>query len=242
MNIVLCEDNMTDLDNLSNLVEQYATAHSLMVQSTSYHSAEELLSHGCPVNCSCVFLDIYMDKLSGIEAAKQLRALGYSGSLVFTTSSREHVFESFLVDVTDYLVKPFDYQRFCFTMDKITKTQRRKFEFITLMCNGVSTDILTKDITYIETGDHYSVIHTVSGILRTSTPINKLEKLLENNSDFLKCHRSYLVNMNYIASMDETMLTMQNRDRVLMAVRGLSATKKKISHFMWNKAEVKHYV
>lgn len=239
MNIAICDDTQKDIDFIQQSLNHYSEEHHLPLEASTFHCAEELLADNGLLSYSCVILDIYMKNLTGMDCARTLRERGYQGSLIFTTTSKEHVFESFLVDVLDYLVKPFDYHRFSIALDKLVKQHVTELEYFQVLSNGKNVMVPVCDITYIETSSHCSILHTISTTIRTSTAISELENQLKQYHLFLRSHRSFLVNMNHITYVGESTLTVTTGETILLSIRNLSSIKQQISHYMWDKARGK---
>ena len=106
--IAVCDDLEEERRSLARMIHSYAQRRNRTVRFRFYSSGEELLASGQQVAaCQILFLDIYMPGLSGVEAARRLRAAGCGTSIVFATTSLDHGLESFDVWAADYLTKPF---------------------------------------------------------------------------------------------------------------------------------------
>ena len=106
--IAVCDDLEEERRSLARMIHSYAQRRNRTVRFRFYSSGEELLASGQQVAaCQIHFLDIYMPGLSGVEAARRLRAAGCGTAIVFATTSLDHGLESFDVRGADYLTKPF---------------------------------------------------------------------------------------------------------------------------------------
>ena len=106
--IAVCDDLEEERRSLARMIHSYAQRRNRTVRFRFYSSGEELLASGQQVAaCQILFLDIYMPGLSGVEAARRLRAAGCGTAIVFATTSLDHGLESFDVWAADYLTKPF---------------------------------------------------------------------------------------------------------------------------------------
>ena len=96
MLIYLCDDSESDLLRLKHYLNKYAEQLKLNFELFSFSSGEELLAafQQADTKPELIFLDIFMEKLSGMEAARQLRSRNYQGGIIFTTSSTEHAVSS----------------------------------------------------------------------------------------------------------------------------------------------------
>jgi DNA-binding LytR/AlgR family response regulator len=99
----------------------------------------------------------------------------------------------------------------------------------------VAINIFLKNIYYIETGkDHCCLIHTTSGVVRTASPMSELEQQLQGEAAFLRCYRSYIVNLNMIQTIEDNQLIMKNGDPVMITLRNKAKIKKEIADYFWS--------
>lgn len=153
-----------------------------------------------------IFIDIQMPGKTGIEIAKEINnnylSLGYTELpiIVFTTAYENYGYQAFKVEAFDYLLKPIDEELLSELLHKIFIKKPELFsqadEFIQVQSFGIDLDIPIKDILYFKADMKYiSIITAVKEFLINETLLN-LEKKYNN---FIKIHRSYLVNPNYIS-------------------------------------------
>lgn len=233
MNIAICEDNKDDLSTLLKYIDDYCETYNCICDITTYSSAEELLEDDDLSKYHAIFFDIYMKKMLGIDAAAKLRENGYTGSFVFSTSSTDHVFDSFLVDVTDYLVKPYNYDRLCIAMNKLYKINKNNLLNIKVIVDKIETTIYLRDIYCIETGsNHSTLIHTQNNTLKSTTLISLIEQQLSPYSNFLRCHRSFIINMNYVKQINDNTIILQNDKTALLTIRNAASIKKTIARYI----------
>jgi DNA-binding LytR/AlgR family response regulator len=163
-----------------------------------------------------IFLDIEMPGATGFDL---LDSLTYSPKIILTTSKTEYAFDAFQYNVSDYLKKPFTYNRFLESLQKIVKLVPQPDPFALVQTNSASPapainsamDIdflfiksedrlvkLVKDeILFIESmRDYVKFVTTVKNYVTYST-LKALEEKL-NGGTFLKVHRSFIVNINKI--------------------------------------------
>lgn len=107
--IALCDDEEADLDKTEQMLKSYGKEHpETEFIMERFLNADSLLNRIREKNYKpdFIFMDIYMSEKSGIDAARELRAMGNSGKLIFLTTSREHALDAFGVEASQYLVKP----------------------------------------------------------------------------------------------------------------------------------------
>jgi len=153
-----------------------------------------------------LFLDIQMPQLTGIEFVK---ALTKKPQVIFTTAYVDYAVESYELDVLDYLVKPISFNRFFKAITKfkhtsqpkdiIPTTQGSMVDHIYVKENKKNHKVICRDILYAESIKDYVRIHTAEKKLVIKTTLSNFESQLPNDN-FLRVHRSYLVNMRQITA------------------------------------------
>ena len=174
------------------------------------------------------------DDVTGIEIAKRIRIHDKECIIVFMTSSRDHALDAFEVDAMQYLVKPVYYDKIRHIFDKTQKLFSENMRFIEVPSNGLSTKILLKDIYYIEVYNKTCLIHTNLHTIKTYTPLSKLWELLDG-SPFLRCHRSYILNMFYIDDILENDFLLKSSDKIPIRKDASSDIKQTYSDYFFEK-------
>ena len=203
----ICDDEplMTKAlaSHLANYMEEkLITAYSAAI----FSDGNALLEAGGGFDV--IFLDIQMQQPDGIETAKLLRQQGNCSLLVFVTVLKEYVFDAFQVEAYDYLLKPLDSTRFKQTMDRALRNLEQRTAADIVIQRGSGCEVVPlSDIVYCEVRGRKIYLHRKEG-----TVIDYYDKLeaLEQRVDgrFFKCHRSYLVNLDYIRGCQEGQVTL----------------------------------
>ena len=107
LHIVLCDDDPAIISRYKELLAQLAEKHRMEYKLSCFGNAEQLLFalDDIQFGVDILYLDVQMDRLNGIEAAKKLRSSGCRAQIIFLTNAREYVFESFDVSPLQYLLK-----------------------------------------------------------------------------------------------------------------------------------------
>lgn len=213
MRIAVCDDVRSDCNLLTLYLEEYALKHCLKIGINVYCSGEELLNAAVDHSYDIVFLDIYMSGRNGIETARELIKTGSTCRLIFTTSSREHAVESYDLNAVHYLMKPLCYEQLEKAMDRCKELFRQSEQCIEVLSERVLMRIIIKNLMFAEVFGNMTVIHTISGNIKTYMSLEDLTRLLPKDR-FLRCHRSYLVNMYYISDVGGTEFILKNNDRI----------------------------
>lgn len=163
-----------------------------------------------------IFLDIQMPKINGFE---MLELLEPQPAVIFTTAFDEYAIKAFEAHAVDYLLKPFNQERFDKAIakwqeQKSTGTEQSPADLLETasLSPGQSQRIVVKngskikiipvhDVFYLEAADDYVKIHTQEGYFLKNKTMNHFERVLEGHQ-FVRCHRSYIVNIQQITRID----------------------------------------
>ncbi len=167
-------------------------------------------------NLDLVFLDIQMPDLTGIQLSK---ILNDKIKIIFTTAYPQFAIESYDLNAVDYLLKPFEFERFYQAVLKVNSYQKAieetsgKGDVLFVKTDGKNNfeKIYTKDIIYVEGLKNYVAIHlTDKQIITYST----LKSILENlpKSHFVQIHKSYLVAVNQIDKTTSISVCMNGKE------------------------------
>ena len=161
-----------------------------------------------------IFLDIQMEQPDGMETAKLLRRRVDHSLLVFVTVLKELVFDAFQVEAYDYLLKPLDSARFHQTMDRVLRSlERRTVENIVIQRGTGCEVVLLSDIVYCEVLGRKVYLHKNDGTV--SGYYDRLEDLERRVDErFFKCHRSFLVNLDYVRGCQDGQVLLSQGERV----------------------------
>ena len=163
-----------------------------------------------------IFLDIQMPKINGFE---MLELVEQPPAVIFTTAFDEYAIKAFEAHAVDYLLKPFDQNRFDKAIAKWNEQRPATFEKIThdllesaslspsqrqriVVRNGSKIKIIpVHDVLYLEAADDYVKIHTQEGYFLKNKTMAHFEQSLDGHQ-FARCHRSYIVNVQQITRID----------------------------------------
>ena len=202
LSIAVCDDLREERASLAKMIRACCQQRGINFRLRLFSSGEELLSVlQRPERFHILFLDIYMPGLSGVELARQLRRIDRSCALIFATTSTDHGLESFEVEATDYLVKPIRQEDVDRAMDWFLEHVPQELLPLSIYAEGERMDIPLASIRYIEILGHHAHIHTGARDVVVRRGMDDLAAAI-GSEDFLRCHRSYLVNLNYVRGIE----------------------------------------
>lgn len=201
MRIAVCDDNQIDRDIIKDFLHTYMTEKSIPNTITEYENGMNLIydiEEGRYYDM--VFLDIFMDQILGMDIARKLRNVGYTGNIVFLTSTAEFAVDSYEVEASGYLLKPHDYEKLCGLLNRII--DRTNIGHFQVSVRNTIYSIPFGEIVYVESRNNICILHRSDGSEYTIYKKLSEVELQLNESRFLRCHQSYLVNMSYISKAD----------------------------------------
>ena len=229
--IAICDDLKTERVNLARMVQSYARREGLSIHLRLYASGESLLAalHG-PEPIHLLFLDIYMPGLSGVETARRIRSSGSDLSIIFATTSQDHGLDSFEVQASDYLVKPFREEDVTACLDWFFAHMPEPLRLLSVYSEGEWQELPLMSIYYIDVYGHQSRIHTPRGVVVARRGLDDLESAIDSR-DFLRCHRSFLVNLNHVEGVEGNDFRM--KDRTLVPISSANAARIRSQFIDW---------
>jgi len=198
---IIIEDEPLAVKVLSDYISQVPF---LELQSTFKDAilATDYLRHNY---IDLIFLDIHLPKLKGMAF---LKTLTQPPAVIITTAYHQYAVEGFDLNVTDYLLKPFEFERFLIAVNKVKTApgeQQKQNEsegikdFIFLNVQKKKVKILFSEIVYIESQREYIKITTTKKVYISKMSTHEIEALLPSNL-FKRIHRSFIVSINKIES------------------------------------------
>jgi two-component system, LytTR family, response regulator len=150
-----------------------------------------------------IFLDIHLPKLKGMAF---LKTLANPPAVIITTAYHQYAVEGFNLNVTDYLLKPIEFERFLTAVNKVKAAQKERRppqeepaakDFIFLNVQKKKVKILFADIVYVESQREYIKIVTARGEYLSKMSTHEIEALLPPQL-FKRVHRSFIISVNRI--------------------------------------------
>lgn len=209
----ICDDEPLMARELASHLAGYMKEKSMTDYSVSS------FSNGCALlesggSFDVIFLDIQMEQPDGMETARLLRQRGVHSLLIFVTVLKECVFDSFQVEAFDYLLKPLDRTRFDQTMDRLfLSLEQRTAEDLVIQRGTGCEVVLLSDIVYCEVLGRKVYLHKRDGaVIDYYNKLEALERRLDGR--FFKCHRSYLVNLDYVRGCRDGQVLLSLGERI----------------------------
>jgi DNA-binding LytR/AlgR family response regulator len=198
---IIIEDEPLALER----TQSFVTKIPFLNLAATFENALDGLAYLKQNEVDLLFLDINLDELSGIEL---LESSKIKSQVIITTAYQEYALKGYELNVTDYLLKPFTFNRFLQAVNKAQEnlTQRNPsipLDFIFVKTENRLEKITISDIIYIEGMRDYLRIHTAYKSIMTLQKFSELEKIIPTNL-VCRVHKSYMVALNKIESIERS--------------------------------------
>lgn len=218
--IALCDDDSRELEHLALLLKDYLDEKSTEYEYTLFHNGLELitvLEKGGSFDL--YFLDILMQGFDGISLGKEIRAYDRKALIIFITSSPSFALDSYSVKAANYLLKPVTAEVLKNILpDVLEQLMEKASPFIVVKSSLGLQKIPLQYLVYMEAMGRSVIYHTSLGQnVKCSCKFSQACEDLTAFRFFLKPHRSYLVNMNYIDTIGHTEIRLQTGDSIPIA-------------------------
>ncbi|MBL7742662.1 MAG: LytTR family transcriptional regulator DNA-binding domain-containing protein [Chitinophagaceae bacterium] len=210
--VVIVDDEML----ARSIVKEYLEKHPQLELAAECGDGFEGVKAIQQYQPDLIFLDIQMPKINGFE---MLELIEQPPAVIFTTAFDEYAIKAFEAHAIDYLLKPFDQERFDKAVAKwmdqkpsaIEKTTQELLETAShspsqsqrvVVKNGSKIKIIpARDIFYLEAADDFVKIHTQEGYFLKNKTMSHFEQTLDEQQ-FVRSHRSYIINIQQITRID----------------------------------------
>ena len=214
MRIGICDDEKNIRELISNKIKKEYPNSEIVF----FKSGEELLLESKDIDI--LLLDIQMPGRNGIEIARELRKKNKKTILIFVTAMEDYVFEAFDVNAFNYIVKPFNDNRFMDVLNKAINEYnssgetKQETNYVIVSNRGMHTKVKLDEIIYAEVFNRKVVIHKIDEEIEYYGKMSELEALV--GESFFRSHRAYLINFKYVEKYDAKTIYME-KGKVLMA-------------------------
>ena len=210
LRMIICEDEKVERELLQQWINEWGIVAQKKVEIISFENSEQFLFYWEErQDIDVLLLDIEMGGMDGMSLAKKIRQVDPSVPIIFTTGLCDRISEGYDVEALHYLIKPLDKKRLFACLDKAIQREIKRGD--KLICDTLTgiRRIDVRDIWYIEAAKHHSLIKVEKELIEVKTSFNELEQL-HSLCFLLKIHRSYYVNLQYVAKLEKNQLQLDD--------------------------------
>ena len=218
---IIVDDEESARDVLFNLLQRFCPEVEIVGSCKSVIEAVRAIELHQP---QVVFLDIEMPNYAGFELFNLVEKINFE--TIFVTAYEQYAIKAFEVSALDYILKPIEIDRLKSAVEKVrnqieVKQQREKLSVLTetisqkkiqnivLQCKGNQVVVPLENIIAFEAQESYCTVHTLDKRFIQSRNLKYFETLLDENSNFIRIHKSWLINKNHLLSYSKSELSIQ---------------------------------
>lgn len=202
MNIAVCDDSLQDLHQIANLIDQYAASSSAPVRYQLFTDADDMLKAAKTAHFTLYILDVKMPVMDGITAAQEIRCFDADAKLLFLTSFKEYAYQGYRVKAYDYLLKPIQADALLPLLSQIQAQETAAQACICLQNGRSFYRIPFSRLSHLEISQKKLHFYLTDGQMRQIPgSMAEYEKTLLTRPEFIKIHRSYIVNLHHISAL-----------------------------------------
>lgn len=214
--VAICDDEKLIATRIEELVIGACIKRGVRAFTDTFYSGSSLMEYIRLGNeYDIIYLDIEMPDMDGIEFAKRLRTENTEVMLVYISAHTEYAIQLFDVDTFRFIKKPIDVEEFEDVLNKAYERMISHNRFFTYFYNKSIYKIRIKSILYFESKGRIIHINTVGGKEKFYGKLDDAEeKLRTEKIQFLRIHKSFLVNMEYVEKISYDKVYLKNGEEL----------------------------
>ena len=213
LRIAVCDDEPLAMEYIVTHLQQWADFNDCILRILTFSNAEQFLfTYEVDKDLDILFLDIQMGKMNGVELAHRIREKDERIQIVFITALTDYIAEGSELSALHYLVKPVSKDKLYAVMDRAVQNSSKTDSYVLLTVDQTVLRVPVNSIMFAETFAHYIVITTKNGTYQVRENASSLSEKL--GDDFIRPHRSYLVNLRYIHSISRTEILLDDKTSI----------------------------
>lgn len=210
LNCIVIEDERIAREGIESFIAKIDSLHLIGSFSNPLLAIETMQTE----KIDLLFLDIKMPEMSGISF---LKTLSHPQSVIITTAFSNYAVEGFELNVVDYLLKPFSFERFLNAVNKVQLKNtpvtnsdiENKDDFLFIKCENKIEKIFYSDILFVQAMENYVIIQTSNRKYVSYLTLKSVEEYLPENL-FAKIHKSYIVAISKINTIEGNTIKINN--------------------------------
>ena len=230
-NVAVCDDTEEERLQAAEYAGRFFDREGIEVRIETYASGRELLESDREYDL--YLLDVLMPGMSGIDTAQALAEAKGHPVVVFITSSLESAVEGYRVEAAGFILKPVEEESFWATMERVVRRRLGvKKAVLPVVHNRVNVVLPLERLAWFENRLHRVFVKLADGeILSVNQKLSELQLVLEPHSQFLRCHQSYLVNLDYVDKLEDSCFYMKDGQMIPISRNFYKQSKNAYYHY-----------
>ena len=198
MRIAVVENEEQERKHYLELLDEYEKETNVKNEVFMFSNGFDFIEK-YPTDLDCVFMDIDMPQINGLEASKKVRDFDPEVMIIFVTNLPQFAIDGYKVQALDFLLKPFKYIDLKVELEKVNRYRETKVKIRSLWVTqkGSSKRIQLDKIVYIEVIHHDVIIHTLNDEIKFRGSLTAIEEKMDKSS-FVRIGSSFIVNLMYV--------------------------------------------
>ena len=218
LNFVICDDNINVIETIKKFLDAIFIENNIDAKITFYSTnPNDILRFAEDNKIDVIILDVELksDK-TGVDVATELRKYSKILYIIFLTGYMDYVFQSLKAKVFDYLLKPITFEKLEECILRLIEDMRGKNYYI---CLNNRITVNQNDIVFVEKVGIKSIVHTKDSEIPVYSTLENIYNNLSRN--FVRCHKSYIVNIDKIQNIDytENTLSLDNNHKCSIGLK-----------------------
>lgn len=238
MKIAIVDDTDSEREFVKRCILNWAEVNKRSVEVTEYPTGGDFLINITNSPVDIVFMDIFMEGLSGIETAQKMRELSMTTILIFLTTSLEYMPDAFSCRSFDYIIKPIDEAKLGNVMNdavSLLSELPKQQPYIKITSHKQEIPIMYADIEYVMSDSNYIYI-CVDGIeYKYRMSFKSISTSLINDDRFCVINRGVLVNFYYVIKMEKNTCNMKSGKLLAVNIRNSSKLRQALTVYRFNR-------
>ena len=229
LKIAVCDDTKEECALIVEYTSAFFTEQGREVHIDIYGNGTQLLESGTQYDL--YLLDVMMPGITGIETAARLG--NGCRAVVFITSSLEAAVDGYSVNAAGFILKPVERKSFWATMERVVKQRLGEEDAcISVVHNRVPLKLKLERIAWFENRLHRVFVKLTDGeVLSVNQKLSELQLVLEPHAQFLRCHQSYLVNLDYVDKLEDSCFYMRDGQMIPISRNFYKLSKNAYYHY-----------
>lgn len=210
MNCIIIDDDILICTILEDFI---ARTEGLVLKKTFKNPLDAINTIENFKEIDLIFLDMEMPEMTGLEFIKTLI---HAPKIIFISSNKDYAIDAFDNNAIDFLLKPIEYPRFLKAIQKVKTTIQEDSSKLNHVDSNIYFfkkkntyyKVLQDEIIWIEAHDNYTKVITGNNTFLTNNTLKSYEDTLPE-SIFIRTHRSYIINKNYLSKIEDNTLYME---------------------------------
>ncbi len=206
--IAIVEDDISYSCQFQKYIHKYSKESKELFDVSVFSDGNDIVWN-YNSNYDIIFMDVQMQKLDGMSAARSIRKVDTNVVIIFITNMAQYAIQGYEVDAMNYILKPVNYFAFSQQLAKAVKQAKARMNFyINILHESSMVRLDVTRISYIESQGHTIIYHTEDGVFSTRDSLKQVEQKLSGRN-FSRCNNCYLVNLRHVEKVkDHTIIVL----------------------------------